>query len=80
MEASPNHRRIWTRDEDDRLGVSLCSGASLEILRTQHGRTAYAVVNRLQQLGLIVERGGWYYKVDPTPWLNWRDVRREQES
>jgi hypothetical protein len=66
----PNSGKTWLNDELRALEERFNQGMQIEELCRLHGRRPYAVVGKLQQMGLLVQRGLYnYYRVNPDPWI-----------
>jgi hypothetical protein len=58
----------WSLDEDKQLWREFMGGESLPTIVAAHRRPVYGILGRLETLCLLINRGGDYYRVDPTPW------------
>lgn len=68
----PINRRgqLWSHEEMQQLREEFRVGASLEDMTVAHGRTAYAIIGKLTQMGYLVLVGTRsYHRVDPDPWV-----------
>lgn len=75
-----NRGKVWTSAEYAQLLDELACGDTLEKMINAHGRTAYAIVSKLEQLGHITLRGAGYHRIDPDPWILLSVVRQLQEG
>ena len=73
-----NRGMLWTREENNQLVNEINGGMSLEEMVEAHGRTPYAIIGKLQALGLIVLRESGYHLVNPDPWALTSGIREAQ--
>lgn len=72
-----NAGKTWLKAERDALTERFAQGMDLEALADAHGRTASAILGKLVEMGLlIVNRNGFYFKIDPDPWTGWLEAKR----
>lgn len=73
-----NHGKPWTGQAEEKLLRCFMSGMSLQQLCESQGRTPYAVVTRLKELGVLalVATGpvAYYAKVDADAWIGFKEV------
>lgn len=67
---------LWTRAEHDQLISEMNAGMDLAEMCEAHGRTPWAIIGRLQSLGLVVLGKTGYHRVDADPWVLTDEVRR----
>jgi chromosome segregation and condensation protein ScpB len=61
---------VWSQQELEQLRTNFGSGMDLEELMRTQGRSAYAIIAKLQEMGLIVLVGrSSYHKVVPDAWI-----------
>ena len=67
---------LWTREEHDQLVSEMNAGMSLEEMVAAHERTPWAIVGRLQALGILKLGTSGYHRVEPDPWILTDEIRR----
>lgn len=75
-----NRGKNWTQGDFDKLRFMFAEGASLDGICKSLGRTPYAVVAKLEHMGLLVCQGRHYHKVNPDPWMTWQSVKLLSED
>ena len=60
---------LWTREEHDQLVSEMNADMSLAEMAEAHGRTPWAIIGRLQSLGVLVLGKSGYHRVDADPWI-----------
>jgi hypothetical protein len=76
-----NRGKIWLAEELQQLRSEFATGATLEEMMVSHGRTAYAIIGKLEAMGhltLVGLRG--YHRIDPDPWVLVSVVRQINEQ
>lgn len=64
-----NSGKTWLNDEVTLLRERFNTGQDLEALCRAHGRRPYAIVGKLQNMGLLILVGYNYHMVSPEPWI-----------
>ena len=59
----------WLAPEIEQLKERFSAGLDVTAMAAAHGRTLYAIVAKLEHLGLVVRIGRGYHAVAPDPWL-----------
>lgn len=75
-----NRGKNWTQSDYDKLRGLFDSGSSLDGISKCMGRTPYAIIAKLEGMGLLVCIGRHYHKVDPDPWMTWQFVKLVSED
>lgn len=75
-----NRGSLWLNEEVEQLRTEINAGLTLSEIVENHGRTAYAIIGRLQALGIIVPVGRNYHRVDPDPWTVYTEVLALQKQ
>jgi hypothetical protein len=71
---------LWTTEEVDQLKTEINQGMQLEDICQLHGRTPYAIIGRLQSLGILYSIGRNYHLVNPDPWVLGTEIHRLQKG
>lgn len=71
---------LWTTEKVDQLKTEINQGMQLEEICIAHGRTPYAIIGRLQALGILYAIGRNYHLVNPDPWVIGTEVSRLQKG
>lgn len=75
MSAPKNHGSAWTADASTELRGLFEQGFALEAIAEKMERTQGAICGQLERLNLVVNFGGVYHRMDPTPWADLRKRR-----
>ena len=75
-----NRGKSWTELDHAQLTRLFEAGSNIDTICKELGRTPYAVIAKLEKLGLLVSIGRYYHKVDPDPWATWQTVRFANEE
>jgi hypothetical protein len=70
----PRARLAWTSEEDDMLRVQFNDHCELESIVRNHQRSVAAVINRMMDLGLVLNRGERYYRAEQDPWTSYSEA------
>jgi hypothetical protein len=65
----------WTTSEDDMLRDQFNEHCELEAIVLNHQRSVAAVITRMMDLGLLLNRGERYYRVEQDPWSSYGEAR-----
>lgn len=78
----PLNRRgqIWTTEELLALRDEFARNLTLEEMMIAHGRTAYAIIGKLMQLGHLTMVGFGYHRIEPDPWVLTSVIRQLQKE
>ena len=77
MTTQPNRAGLaWTAIEDDDLRMAFNSHQELEDIVRFHERSVAAVLTRMIDLGLLLNRGDRYYRVDQDPWSSYAAAKQ----
>lgn len=71
---------LWTTEEVDQLKTEINQGAQLDDIVRAHGRTPYAIIGKLQSLGVLYLVGRNYHLVNPDPWVLGSVVQQMQHG
>lgn len=74
MSVPENHGQPWTDECSAGLRTLFEQGLALAEIAERLGRTPGAICGQLERLRLVVNFGGVYYRLDPSPWA---DLRRK---
>jgi hypothetical protein len=75
-----NRGLVWTRTEVEQLKTEINERRDLDHIVAAHGRTPYAIIAKLQMMGLLVLHGRAYHLVNPEPWTLVEVVRAAQKE
>lgn len=75
-----NRGLLWTREEIEQLRTELNAGLQLDEIAPAHGRSPYAILGRMRDLGWVVQLGDDWHRVNPEPWVLGSTVERLQRE
>jgi hypothetical protein len=71
-----NRGKVWLDEELGQLKREFAANEDLEEIAARHGRSPLAIAVKLEQMWLIVNRGGDYYRIEQDPWITEQMLKR----
>lgn len=75
MTGRERHGKTWLREEEDQLLHEFDQRMHPRDIAAAHGRTTNAILGKLRSLGLVMEWGRGYRRVEADEWISFAEVR-----